>query len=337
MRKKRSIFSKIIVLFLILITSGIGFKYYFMDVIEIEKISYIDDYKTVKVQFSSDIILNDKTKDSINILDSSGNSVPLSYSLVSDSKNLVIKPSDSIYTLGEEYTLKIDGVQGRWFGKLDEQSQTEFLIDKLPLNPILGLGKYMTEKVSNNREYSWYVDQAETGEYSSTNCGPASAEMLGKWVNENFKGYAEEARGLHYGDDGGWFTEDVQNYLKSYDVESRMVLNVTKELIISELDKGNIMLLGIKVGEISLNEDSSEEHTGRFYWVTSGHFIIVKGYIVADGETYFEIYDPNSWYETYSDGTYKGKDRYFKAEEVVTASKVWYDKLLLIERKTIKN
>lgn len=333
MRKKRSIFSKIIFtfLFLILIASVIGFKYYFMKPIEIDRISYIDDYKTIKVQFNSDIILNDMTKNNISILDSSGNAVPLSYSLVSDSENLVIKPVDSIYSLGEEYTLKIDGVQGRWFGELDKQIETEFLMDKLPLDSTLGLGKYMTEKVSSDREYSWYVDQAETGEYSSTNCGPASAEMLGRWVEENFEGYAEEARNLDYGDDGGWFTENIQNYLKSYDIESKMVLDVTKELIISELDKGNIMLLGIKAGEISLNEDSNEEHTGRFYWVTSGHFIIVKGYIVADGETYFEVYDPNSWYDVYEDGTYKGKDRYYKADEVVEASKVWYDKLLLME------
>lgn len=334
MRKRQNIFSKIlfILMFLLLITSGIGFKYYFMEPIEVEKISYIDDYKTINVQFSTDIVLDEKTKNNIKVLDSSGNSVALSYSLVSDSENLVIKPAESNYNLGEKYTFQVNDVQGRYFGKLNEQLKTEFLIDKLPIEQSLGLGKYMTEKVSNDKEYDWYVDQANTGKYSSTNCGPASAEMLGKWADENFQGYAEEARNLHYGDDGGWFTEDVQNYLKSYGIESKMHLNVTKEFIISQLDKGNIMLLGIKSGEISINEDSYEEHVDRFYWGSSGHFIIVKGYIVVDDKMYFEVYDPNSWNETYSDGTYKGKDRYYKEEEVIRASKVWYDKLLIIEK-----
>lgn len=302
-----------------------------MEPVEILQVSYLDDYETLEISFNNSIILNNNTVKNIKMIDSDGIEIPLSYQLVENSMHLVLKPYDTNYALGEQYTLLIDYVHGQWFGKLNEPLVETFEINKLPLNQTLGLGEFMTKKVSNDREYFWYVDQSDTGKFSSTNCGPTCAEMVGKWVDKDFKGTAEEAREFDYCDDGGWFTENIKNYLYKYKIESKIISNVSKEMMIFNLENENIMILGVKIGEVSLNDVSdNSEHTGRFYLVEDGHFIIVKGYVVVDGVTYFEVYDPNSCNNVYEDETPMGKDRYFLADEVIKASKEWYDKMLLV-------
>ncbi|SHH70165.1 C39 family peptidase [Clostridium grantii] len=333
MKKKLGLWRKTLLgfAFLVLILLAIGFKIYFVAPIKVEKVSYIDDYKTISLEFDTDIILDSKTKEGIYITDSKGVHIPLSFHLNENSRTLIIKPFDKPYSLGQNYILMVNEVQGRWFGNIKEPMLQSFNISKLPVDESYGLGKFITEKVDNDKDYYWYVDQATTGEYAGTNCGPASAEMIGKWVDENFKGTAKEARELDYGDDGGWYTENIKNYLDKFNIKSKIISNVTKSSMISYLKNGNILLLGIKAGEISFNDPSNKQHKDRFYWVSAGHFIIVKGYIVVDKVIYFEVYDPNSWYETYDDGSLMGINRYYKADEVVKASKVWYDKLLLVE------
>lgn len=316
------------IVFLIVVS---GFREFFIKPVEILQVSFLDDRETLSINFKSSIVLNDNTVKNIKIIDSDGNDIPLSYRLVEDSMSLVLKPDDANCNLGEQYTLIINYTQGRWFGNLNKPIKETFEIDKLQLDQSLGLGEYMTKKVSNDREYSWYVDQGDTGEFSSTNCGPTSAEMVGKWVDKDFKGTAEEARKLDYCDDDGWFTENIKNYLHKYKIESKIIPNVSKEMIIFNLRKGNIMILGIKIGDISFNNpNDNSEHTGKFYLADDGHFIIIKGYVVVDDVTYFEVYDSNSWNDVYEDRTPMGKDRYFLADEVIKASKEWYDELLLI-------
>jgi hypothetical protein len=333
MKKNFCLWRKIILVctFIILIGLSIEFKLYFVAPIKVEKVSYVDDYKTISLEFDTDIILDGKTKEGIYITDSKGIHVPLSFQLNENSRVLIIKPLDKEYSLGETYVLMVNQVQGRWFGSIKEPLLETFKISKLPIDESYGMGKFITEKLSNDRNYYWYVDQATTGEYAGTNCGPTSAEMIGKWVDENFEGTAKEARKFDYGDDGGWYTENIKNYLDQFNIKSYIIPNVSKSSMISYLKNGNILLLGIKAGEISFNDPSNKQHKDRFYWVSAGHFIIVKGYIVVDNVTYFEVYDPNSWYETYDDGSLMGIDRYYKADEVVKASKVWYDKLLVVE------
>ncbi len=330
MNKKNKVIKSSLIFIVIILTVFLGFNYFFRPV-EVDDLSYIDDYKTISVNLNQDIIINEKTLDGISILDSNENKVPLTLQLEDSSKNLIIKPLENRYDLGETYELVIDEIQGRWLGNIKEKYIVPFTIDKIRIDDSLGLGQYMTQKVSNDREYEWYVDQGTTGEYSYTNCGPTCAEMIGKWKNENFGGSAEEARNLDYGDDGGWFTENIKNYLDSFNIKSQIVPDVTEDLILSNLDKGNIMVIGIKSDEISYNDSKYGGHVNMVYQMYGGHFILVKGYVVADGILYFEIYDPNSAYETYYDGTPSGKNRYYRADEVIKSSKNWYDSILLVE------
>ncbi|WP_461206607.1 cysteine peptidase family C39 domain-containing protein [Clostridium sp. DL1XJH146] len=330
MKNKNRIAKIMLVLLVILSIVFLGSNYFFSPV-EVDDLSYIDDYNTIKVNFNQDIIINKKTLDGINILDSNGKKMDLTLQLEDSSKNLTIKPSDNEYALGEDYAIVIDSIQGRWFGDIRERYTVSFTIDKIFIDESLGLGQYMTQKISNDRDYEWYVDQGTTGEYSYTNCGPTCAEMIGKWKDENFGGSAEEARSLDYGDDGGWFTENIQNYLDRFNIETEIIGDVTEDLVIDNLNQGNIMVIGIKSDEISFNDSKYGGHVNMVYQMYGGHFILVKGYVVADDVLYFEIYDPNGAYETYEDGTPSGKDRYYRADEVIQASKDWYDSILLVK------
>lgn len=55
----------------------------------------------------------------------------------------------------------------------------------------------------------------------------------------------------------------------------------------------------------------------------SGHFLVVKRY--DDDTDCFIVYDPNSWEEDrYIDGSFMGKNRYYKSSEVIDACANWW-------------
>lgn len=192
-----------------------------------------------------------------------------------------------------------------------------------------GLGTTEDEYVSNNRPYSWYIDQGDTGEYSNNNCGPSSATMSLKWYNSNFSKTAEDARNTYLENGGWWKTTDVTNYLSLNNAKYSVLNNSGEGFLENTLKQGNIIILCIDTSYLSYN-DNSEQRVGRFYDYQGGHFIVVKGYIVVDGKTYFEVYDPNNWGETYSDGQPKGKDRYYASTELMNAMSNWWNYLIVV-------
>lgn len=199
------------------------------------------------------------------------------------------------------------------------------------LNTSWGLGLKQTEYVSNNKSYDWYIDQGHTGQDSNNNCGPTSTVMALKWLNPNFIGTVEAARNTYPENDGWWYTNDVTNFLDLNNVKTYTVKqNVTENLLKSDLKKGNIAILCVKMSYIPYNKNS-EQRVGRFYSYDGGHFIVVKGYRVVDGKTYFEVYDPNNWDEQYNDGQEKGKDRYYLSANLVKAASVWWNYSIVIQ------
>jgi hypothetical protein len=76
-----------------------------------------------------------------------------------------------------------------------------------------GLGGFLESKCSNNREYEWYVDQANTGLYSAVNCGPTATTMAAKWSDQAFLKTPEDARAAYRNNGGWWYTTDIDNYL----------------------------------------------------------------------------------------------------------------------------
>jgi hypothetical protein len=76
---------------------------------------------------------------------------------------------------------------------------------------------------------------------------------------------------------------------------------------------------------------SSEKRVNKYGIAVNDHYIIIKGYRVVDGITYFEIYDPASMNRYFPDGSPKGKNRYYLADDVITAIKSHYNYYIAID------
>ncbi|WP_235828909.1 C39 family peptidase [Anaerosacchariphilus polymeriproducens] len=197
------------------------------------------------------------------------------------------------------------------------------------LNPSWGLGYYQTEYVSNNRPYDWYIDQKNTGTYANNNCGPSSVTMALKWKNGYFNKTAEDARNTYPRNGGWWSTDDIAKYLDLYGAKYQ-IQPISQNNLKSILKQGNIAILCINTSYIPYNGNTNQR-VGRFYNFGGGHFIVVKGYRVVDGKTYFETYDPNSWNESYQDGQLKGKDRYYQSDYLMNAARRWWSYSIVIQ------
>lgn len=177
---------------------------------------------------------------------------------------------------------------------------------------------------ANNRDYNWYEDQGHTGEYNEGNCGPTSMGMVLKWLDPNSQATGESCRNEVPNDGQWWNTNIVEDYFKAHNVKFDSIFYKYPELITDEIDKGNIVYVCAIMKEIEYNNEPAKSKFGRFYKFDGGHFFLIKGYKVIDGELYFEVYDPNNWDMKYEDGTEMGIDRLYKASEVDQAIKNWY-------------
>lgn len=186
-----------------------------------------------------------------------------------------------------------------------------------------GLGKNISAYVSNDRDYDWYVDQAATGVHAGNNCGPSSIEMAAKWYNEDTKATAEKARKKFRSSGGWWYSDDINNALDIYDIPYKIMALESDIDLRNIIDQGSIAIINNSMGYIPFNSNETER-VNRFYSFDSGHYLIVKGYVVADGVLYFQVYDPNNWYESYEDGEPKGKDRFYETSVLMSSILNWY-------------
>jgi hypothetical protein len=206
----------------------------------------------------------------------------------------------------------------------------------------LGLGNFIQQTESNNCSYSWYMDQAYTGPYSSVNCGPTAVTMACKWADPTFTKTPEDARKAIRPTGGDWYPDDITFYLRDNNIpNSTIALPATEggttQTIKRLVDLHEAVIVCLEMYYVRFNGDPNS-HVDRFYTFNPGigHFIIVKGYKEVDDETYFEVYDPNSWtrtYGAYNDGNFKGKDRYYRSEDLFKATKVWWPKVFVVAKK----
>lgn len=203
------------------------------------------------------------------------------------------------------------------------------------------MGAEQTAEVSNNVDYDWYIDQANTGQYSGINCGPASTTMSIKWANPNFTRTAEDARNFYLPDlTGWWYTSDIVNYLNYYEVNNFILsLNSGIGELTRELDAGNIAILCLDMYYITYQE-KERWRVDKFYTTDNtgwGHFIVAKGYKIVDEELYIEVYDPNNYSNTYADGTLKGKDRYYRANDISNSAEIWWNYAIVVSKDEVKS
>lgn len=193
-----------------------------------------------------------------------------------------------------------------------------------------GLGDTLSYYKTNDRPYEWYVDQAHTGKHANDNCGPASIAMAGLWQNPNFNVSGEQARRAYRSFGGWWYTEDIENSLKKYDISYFKTSLEDAHTLMSAIDAGHIVLVLNEMKHIAY-EGRLESRTGRFYTFSGGHFFLIKGYAIVDQNIFFEVYDPNNWDEAYDDGTPKGKNRYYASDEVVKSILEYYNVIFIIK------
>jgi hypothetical protein len=192
-----------------------------------------------------------------------------------------------------------------------------------------GMGAVQNSYAHADRRYDWYIDQADTGASADNNCGPSSVTMGIKWYNPTFSKTAEDARNTYPEGGGLWYTFDIINYLNLYSVPNTTSYFSGTNQLMGILGQGNLVILCISTAYLTQNY-ASEQRVGRFYSLASGHFLVVKGYRVVDGQVFFEVYDPNNWRAVYADATPKGRNRHLLAGELADAIANWWNFLIVI-------
>lgn len=197
----------------------------------------------------------------------------------------------------------------------------------------LGLGQNESKSVHNDKHYEWYMTQTDTGEFSNINCGPASVIMALKWADRDFDKTVEDARAAYRPEGGWWFTDNIVEYLNDHENTKEFVEFTEMDPLLESIDAGNIAILCLDASKISENIVNEEERVGLYYSPYSGHFIVAKGYKIVDGQIFLETYDPYLGEIKYENGVSKGRNRYYKAEEVLDAARDWYAWAIVVEEK----
>ncbi|MBN2511269.1 MAG: hypothetical protein JXB03_13395 [Spirochaetales bacterium] len=201
-----------------------------------------------------------------------------------------------------------------------------------------GLGEVLVSQHHNDVDYYWYFDQKNTGVYSEINCGPAAVTMAVKWADETFDKNPVDARKRYRSSGGWWHTYDIIRYLEDYDVINNVIVLNDMGNLTTVLNTGGIVILCLDMYYITLSTQS-ELHIDSFSnnkKKGDGHFIVIKGYMEVDGTLWFEIYDPASWGRTYSNGTLKGINRYYRSEEIDLATDNWWDYAIVVTGNSSK-
>ena len=191
-----------------------------------------------------------------------------------------------------------------------------------------GLGNTLKKYINNdNRDYNWYIDQGNTGQFAYENCGPSSAAMAVNWYYNSINKTAEDARSRYWLSGGWWYTYNIEDYLKENNVPVNQTEIDNEGTLIKELDKGKIIIMCIDTGYIPYDSNSRKN---KFYEYSGGHFIVVKGYAEVDDNIYFEVYDPNNQGKQYGGGQYMGKDRYFDSKSLLKSAENWWKYILVV-------
>jgi hypothetical protein len=206
-----------------------------------------------------------------------------------------------------------------------------------------GMGGFQKPPVFNNREYEWYMDQANTGTHSYNNCGPTTTVMASLWSDPDHPDTPADARSRYRSEGGWWYTNDIVSYLDDYNIPNYIVQLGTSStssagILKGELEQGSIALLCLDMYFVEY-QSMDEYRTNKFYRTDSqewGHFMLIKGYREVDGELYWETYDSNNWWMTYKDGTAKGKDRYYHFAEIQEATSAWWNYAIIVSEKGMK-
>ncbi len=242
-------------------------------------------------------------------------------------------PGAAALASGSSATSLMDGPLGCLAQFCIHYSDFEEMIRPVPAHSWdkWGLGISEEEYVSNDPGYDWYINQNKTGKYGFENCGPACVTMACEWSDPYFSHKTEEARDTYHADGGWWYMDDIAAYMDIYGIPYNESMNLGDERILRELRAGYILIINIDLSALTYNKNQNQ-HVDKFYSGGTGHFIILKGFVLVDNQLFYECYDPanSSYYYSLSKEP-KGKDRYYRASEIQTAMATWYNNYLVVK------
>jgi hypothetical protein len=202
-----------------------------------------------------------------------------------------------------------------------------------------GLGHFINRSLSENRIYNWYIDQSTSGNFAGVNCGPASVTMAIKWADSSFTKTVLDARMTYEVSGGWWYTNDIDAYLSDNHITHAIVALTNRadsisEILKQQLDNRQIIILCLDMNHIRPVAEA-ELRIDKFYPTTPdwGHFIVLKGYKITDGELFFESYDPFSFGLMNDDNTLKGMNRYYRYEDLAATCLPWWNYAFVIAKK----
>lgn len=192
-----------------------------------------------------------------------------------------------------------------------------------------------TELQGTERAYEWYLSQEGSGPYEAENCGPAVAAMGIHWYDPEQVPSIEYARSRYRPQGGWWYTSDIEALFKEYSVPLSYRAYVSPGDLTKVIDQGYIAILCLDTRFIT-PYDEAGSRIGRHYEGDFGHFAIAKGYEKIEGKLYIEVYDPWNMQSEDEDGTPKGKDRLYPAQEVDLAIRNWWPQMMVIGAESEK-
>lgn len=191
-----------------------------------------------------------------------------------------------------------------------------------------GLGHFVNAAVSLEgvSQSDFYLPQENSGVDAQQNCGPAVAAMALKWVNPASEVSVAQLRNeipvSRVSNEKPWYPKDVYTALQSHGVKVDywyFAASATESFITrlcEQLTAGKLAIVCLNAGDLTAGNSDNQLHTNRYYDLNKGHYLLVKGFRVVDGNVWFEVHDPWSAGKKYSDGSYKGANRYYAATDV---------------------
>lgn len=163
--------------------------------------------------------------------------------------------------------------------------------------------------ISRLSDTDYFINQYDTGIYSSTNCGPTSLGMIFKYINYKYTSVSQLRYCIRPYD--GWvYTDEIEEYLLENNISYEIEQIQSEENIIQILCNGGIVMVCLNVMYISYNTSTL---IGRSFIGGTGHYIVISGFYKDDTKCYFEVLDPSN-----------KQVKYYKSEEVIKAITLWW-------------
>ena len=213
----------------------------------------------------------------------------------------------------------------------DESVYKKMITDEICKNYMLG-EKILFSK-QNDISMDWYrgIDNLEDEYYS--NGAHHTILMMLDWLYSNNQTFKHRPIYM-FGENDMLTDESIKDAISVYSEYSVYTPeNVTQELLTHNLNKGYILILKLNPEDIA-HQTNLKSHKGIYYYGPN-HYIIIKGFAQIDNSLYFTSYDPFSLYSQFEDGSYKGKDRFYEASDIIeTINNTGTDVYVIKEPKT---